>query len=106
MVTRRAVARAGSRLLRRIVRTGAVAALVMGVRLVFGVWPAAVVLAAVGLGHLVVLWARAEARLLDGHRPVEVVRGRAGGADHVAFARALAVVAEAYLAECEREARP
>jgi hypothetical protein len=82
-----------------------VVAVIVGVRLVLGVWPAAVVLAALAVAGLLMAWASVEARAFGGARRSVVVHGRAAGADHVAFARALAVVVEAYLAECEREGR-
>lgn len=91
---------------RHLLRAAALAGLVVGTRLLLGVWPSAVVLASLGLGRLLVLWATVEARLFDGDRPVRVPRAGEPAAGHVAFARALAVVAQAYLAECEREVRP
>ena len=71
-----------------------------------GPWPTAVALAFAGLWWCLWAWSRIETR----SRPakarapelVHAARPPAGG--HVAFARALAVVAAAYLAECEREA--
>lgn len=85
--------------------TGA-AGLVVGSRLILGVWFAAVVLSALGIGRLLVLWASVEARAFDRERPpVTARRGNGSDSEHLAFARALAVVAEAYLAECEREAQ-
>jgi len=94
------------RLVRGAAQGAALAGLVVGSRVLLGVWAAAVVLAALGLGRLLVLWARVEARTFDGDRPAVVVQGAGlSRAEHLVFARALAVVAEAYLAECEREAR-
>ena len=47
-----------------------------------------------------------EARAFARERPpVAARRGDGSDSEHLAFARALAVVAEAYLAECEREAQ-
>jgi hypothetical protein len=75
-------------------------------RLIFGPWPTAIAVAAAGLWWGLRAWSRIETR----QRPAETrapelvpaARPAAGG--HVAFARALVVVAAAYLAECEREA--
>jgi hypothetical protein len=89
----------------RVAEAAGLIGLVVGARVVLGVWPAAVVLAGLGLGRLLVLWARVEAWASANERRPQLVSG-AEAADHVAFARALAVVAEAYLADCEREARP
>jgi hypothetical protein len=83
------------------VAAASVVALV-GLRVLLSPWAAAVVLAAAGMTGLLAGWATVEARAFDRRREV-VVRGPARG-DHVAFARALAAVAAAYLAECEREA--
>jgi hypothetical protein len=107
VVTPRSLPRRLARLLRGAAQAVAVAGAVVAIRLVLGVWPAAVVLAALGLGHLLVLWAKVEATAFDRDRRAVVAHsGAARAADHVAFARALAAVAQAYLAECEREARP
>jgi hypothetical protein len=76
---------------------------VAGLRVLLGPWAAAVVLAAAGMAGLLAGWATVEARAFDRRRPV-IVRGGPARGDHVAFARALATVATAYLAECEREA--
>jgi hypothetical protein len=89
-----------------IVRVTTAAGLVVAVRLVLGAWPAAFVLAAVGVGWLLVLWAGVEARAFGGDRPAGGAHSDdAPAAGHVAFARALAAVAASYLAACEREAR-
>jgi hypothetical protein len=94
-------------LARHATRLAALALAVIVARVLCGPWPTAIVLAAVGLVRGLRAWCRWESRT----RPApagEVVTARRdtvpGG--HVAFARALAVVAAAYLAECEREARP
>jgi hypothetical protein len=94
--------RAARRLVQVVV---AVAAGVVALRLLLGVWPAAVMLAAVVLVWFVAGLATLEARVFC-HRPayrrqVPVPSAQLG--DHVAFARALTAVAEAYLAECERQ---
>jgi hypothetical protein len=88
-----------------VVRVAVVAVGVVALRLLLGVWPAAVMLATVLLIWLAAGWANLEARVF-GHRPVDrrqtpVPSTQPG--DHVAFARALTAVAAAYLAECERQ---
>jgi hypothetical protein len=94
--------RAARRLVQVVV---AVAAGVVALRLLLGVWPAAVMLAAVVLVWFVAGLATLEARVF-GDRPVDRRRlpmPSAQPGDHVAFARALTEVSAAYLAECERQ---
>jgi hypothetical protein len=107
MVTRRHLGRCLRTILRWVAAAAGLAFAVAGTRLVLGMWATAVVLALLVVVGLIVGWAAVEARAFDRGRPD--VAGRGAGlsrADHLAFARALAVVAEAYLAQCEREARP
>ena len=87
--------------LRRFTTGVAVVGLVAAVRVVLGVWPAAVAVAAVAVVGLVAGWALVEARASDRRSRPGVERVQL--ADHVAFARALTAVAAAYLAECERQ---
>ena len=91
------------RLIRRATAAAASVVAVIGVRALLGPWAAAIALAAVGVAGVIVGWASVEARVFDRRRAVVMRHGSAHG-DHVAFARALAAVAAAYLAECEREA--
>jgi hypothetical protein len=89
----------------------AVPVLVLVVRVLLGVWPAALAGAVAGTIALVVLLARWDRRARP--RPVaprvevvEVIQGRprpGGGGVHVEFARGLAGLADWYLSECERE---
>lgn len=95
----------------------AVPVVVLTVRVVLGVWPAAVVGAVAATAALVVaLGACDRRRVADrvrlvergpGVEVVEVVQvgPRAGSGDgaHVEFARGLAGLADWYLSECERE---
>jgi hypothetical protein len=89
-----------------------VAGAVVGVvvlRLVAGVWITAAVLAGLAVVGLVAGWAAVERRVLP-RRPtaqasVMVGPRRHEGGRHVAVARALAVAAAAFLAECERDER-
>jgi hypothetical protein len=94
-------------LTRHATRLAVVALVVVVARVLCGPWPTAIVLAAIGLVWGLRTWCRLERRTRPAPRTVEVVTARRdtvlGG--HVAFARALAVVTAAYLAECEREAR-
>ena len=88
---------------------------VIAVRSVAGVWPAALLGAVVVTAGLLVAWAAVERRVSERVRarpPVVVVErgprgpGRLDGeAGHVAFARGLAGLAAWYLAECERQER-
>ncbi len=122
MVTRRTIGVVGQAVnLTRRVATGlvqlgrrpvvAVPMLVLVVRLVLGVWPAAVagaVAATVGLLFGLAAWDRRARPRSVGPRVevVEVVqsrRGPVGGGVHVEFARGLAGLADWYLSECERE---
>jgi hypothetical protein len=87
--------------------------IVVAARVWLGVWPAAVLGAAVSTVGLVVGWAAVERRApavrRELGRPVVLVdgasaRGRVEGeAGHVAFARGLAGLSAWYLAECERQ---
>jgi hypothetical protein len=94
------------RIARHATRLAAVALLVAIARVLCGPWPTAIVLAAIGLAWGLRAWCRLERRAQRAPT-VEVVTARRDTAPggHVAFARALAVVAAVYLAECEREAR-
>jgi hypothetical protein len=97
--------RAAGRLARRVVTVAAAVGLVVVVRVLLGVWVTAALLAVAAVAGLLAGWAAVEARAFP--RPgagTPVARGPgAGPADHVAFARELAVVAAAYLSECERQ---
>jgi len=78
-------------------------------RLVFGAWPTAVVVAAVVMWWGLRAWAGVEARARRrgaavAIRATDPLRSSRVAAVHVAFARALTAVADAYLTECEREA--
>ena len=88
----------------------AVPALVLVVRLVLGVWPAALagaVAATVGLLVGLAAWDGRARMVGRGPRAevVEVVQAgpRAGGGVHVEVARGLAGLADWYLSECDRE---
>jgi hypothetical protein len=91
-------------------RICAVALVVIAARLVLGVWPTSVLLAAGCLWWLVRAWHRIEnrtrrrvpSRALVPH--IGVQHDRPVGSGHVVFARALASVALAYLDRCEQEA--
>jgi hypothetical protein len=91
--------------LRRLLAVLASAVLIAASRVVLGVWPTSAALVAVGMWWGLRAWSRWEQRW---GRPraqaSEVVRRPVPAAGHVAFARALATVAAAYLAECEQEA--
>jgi hypothetical protein len=89
----------------------AVPLLVLAVRVLLGVWPAALagaVAATVGLLFGLAAWDRRARPVGSGARAevVEVVQvgppGGSGGV-HVEFARGLARLADWYLSECERE---
>jgi hypothetical protein len=92
-------------------RVGAVALTVIAARLVLGVWPTSVLLAAGCLWWGVRAWYRWEnrtrrrvpARALVPYAARQSDRPEAE-AGHAAFARALAVVALRYLDHCEQEA--
>jgi hypothetical protein len=106
---------------RRVVRLGGgrvgrlvgLVVIVVAARVWLGVWPAAVLGAAVSTVGLVVGWAAIErqtpAARRELGRPVVLVDGTAargrveGQAGHVAFARGLAGLSAWYLAECERQ---
>jgi hypothetical protein len=87
-----------------------VALTVIAARLVLGVWPTSVLLAAGCLWWLLWAWHRIEnrtrrrvpSRALVPH--VDVQPNRPAESRHVLFARALATVALAYLDRCEQEA--
>jgi hypothetical protein len=93
-------------------RLGRVVVLVLafvGARQVLGVWPSSVLLAAGCLWLVLRVLRRLDARPTPPRRvltpDVIYLDGRAPSADrHMAFARALAVVAAAYQCECELEA--
>jgi hypothetical protein len=98
------------RCLLRCLRAVATVALVVAVcRLVLGVWPTAAVLAAAAMWWGLRAWYRFENRLGQPRVLVPTVVARryprpTSANGHVAFARGLAAVSVAYLAECEREA--
>jgi hypothetical protein len=109
--------RLGGRRVARLVRAiGRLAAVLLAVRLgiaIAGEIPTAAVLALVSIVAAVRWWARVvEPRLFAPRhipRPPAVCvppPDRASDARHIAFARALAIVAERYLAECEAERQP
>jgi hypothetical protein len=95
------------RSLRRVV---GLVLVVVTVRSVAGVWPAALLGAVAVTVALLVAWAAVERRVTDRVRARPVVErgprdpGRLDS-EHVAFARGLAGLAAWYLAECEREAQ-
>jgi hypothetical protein len=75
-------------------------------RNVLGVWPTSAALAFIGLWWGLQGWQRIETSAFPGRSaPVPAGRSPVGPAGHAAFARALAAVADAYLSECEAEAR-
>jgi hypothetical protein len=76
-------------------------------RLLLGVWAAAVVGAVVLVTGVLVCWAAVEKRAFDRRRLYCPARRTPATPldDHLAFARALTAVATAYLAECERQER-
>jgi hypothetical protein len=86
----------------RVLRAVEAVVVVAACRDVLGVWPTSVALAAVGMWWGLRTWHRIETRArsthpaLPAHEPV----------GHVAFARALAAVADAYLSVCEAEDDP
>jgi hypothetical protein len=86
---------------RRLVGVAAVA-VVLVVRAVLGVWATAALLAVVAVAGLIAGWAAVEARCFRAPAPRPPVR-ELTVTDHVAFARALAAVATAYLTACERQ---
>ncbi len=97
--------KAAGRLARRAVTVAAAVVMVVVVRVLLGVWVTAALLALAAVAGLLAGWASVEARAFPraGAGP-PVARGPgACPADHVAFARALAAVAAAYLSECERQ---
>jgi hypothetical protein len=77
-------------------------AVVLVVRAVLGVWATTALLAAVAVAGLIAGWAAVEDRCFRApasRPPVQELPIT----DHVAFARALAAVATAYLTACERQ---
>jgi hypothetical protein len=88
--------------LRRVRAVLAAVVVIAASRVVLGVWPTSVALVAGGMWWGLRAWSRWEQRW-GRRRAPEVVRGSVTAAGHVAFARALATVAAAYLAECEQE---
>jgi hypothetical protein len=106
------VVRAGRR--RSLRRVVGLVLVVVTVRSVAGVWPAALLGAVALTVGLLVAWAAVERRVTERvrARPAVVVeRGARGpgrldaGPGHVAFARGLAGLAGWYLAECEQQER-
>jgi hypothetical protein len=105
------VVRAGAR--RSLRRVVGLVLVVVTVRVLAGVWTAAVLGAVVVTVGLLAGWAAVERRVTERARarPMVVERGPRGpgrpdaGAGHVAFARGLAGLAAWYLAECERQDR-
>jgi hypothetical protein len=86
----------------RLLRTGEAVLVVAAGRNVLGVWPTSVAVAAVAMWWGLRTWDRIETRARSTdltHRPREA-------AGHVAFARALATVADTYLRACEAENDP
>jgi hypothetical protein len=105
------VVRVGTR--RSLRRVVGLVLIVVTVRVLAGVWPAALFGAVVVTVGLLAGWAAVERRMTERvrtHPPVVVVErgprgpGRLDG-EHVAFARGLAGLAAWYLAECERQER-
>jgi hypothetical protein len=78
---------------------------VVVLRLVAGVWITAAVLAGLAVVGLVAGWAAVERRAFPRRPQRQASVTVAPPGRDVAFARALAVVAAAYLAECERDER-
>jgi hypothetical protein len=95
---------------RCLVRACVLVALVVVVRHLAGVWVAAAIVALAGVVGLIACLAALDAWSGDRHccspSATVVVPDRSIGeaADRLAFARALAAVASAYVAECERGA--
>ena len=96
---------------RRLVRACVLVALVVIARHLGGVWVAAGIVALAGVVGLIACLAALDAWAADRHRcsppaTTVLVPDRVAGeaAGHLAFARALAAVAAAYVAECERGA--
>ena len=104
------MARVGAR--RSLRRVVGLVLVVVTVRVLGGVWAAAVLGAVVVMVGLLTGWAAVERRVTERVRARPVVeRGPRGpgrpdaGAGHVAFAWGLAGLAAWYLAECERQDR-
>jgi hypothetical protein len=88
-----------------LARGGRVALDLLAVRVVFGPWPTAVLLAAGCLWLGVRAWYRWENWPRRPHALVpELVTAQPAGSGHVTFARALSAVATEYLDRCEQEA--
>jgi hypothetical protein len=87
---------------RRLVGVAAAVAVVLVVRAVLGVWATAALVAVVAVAGLIAGWAAVEDRCFRRPTPRPPVR-ELPVTDHVAFARALAAVATAYLTACERQ---
>ena len=103
------VVRAGAR--RSVRRAVGLVLIVVTVRVLAGVWTAAVLGAVVVTAGLLAGWAAVERRGTERvlARPAVVERGPRGpgrlDGEHAAFARGLAGLAAWYLAECERQER-
>ena len=87
---------------RRLVAVADAVAVVLVVRAVLGVWATAGLLAVVAVAGLIAGWAAVEDRCFRRAAPRPPAR-ELPVTDHVAFARALAAVATAYLTACERQ---
>jgi hypothetical protein len=88
-----------------LLRALEVVVVVAASRVVLGVWPTSIVLAAMGLCCGLRTWHRIETRSRrSGPMPERPMVAPPPG--HVAFARALARVADAYLTACEAEDHP
>jgi hypothetical protein len=79
---------------------------VLVVRVVLGVWPAALaggVATTVGVLYGLAAWDRRARPVASGPRAEVVEVGPRAGGVHVEFARGLSGLADWYLSECERE---
>jgi hypothetical protein len=96
--------------LRRLVQACVTVVVIVGVGLMAGPWAAAGVMAVVAVVGLIGVLATVEARAFGQDRrslPAPIVVSERSGpseVEHLAFARALAVVVASYVAECERQA--
>jgi hypothetical protein len=88
---------------RRLTTGAAVVGLLVGLRLVAGVWITATVIAGLVTVGLVAGLAAVERRVFARRPAAPLVAGPRGPGRHTEFARALAAVAAAYLAECEAD---
>jgi hypothetical protein len=95
--------RRARRAARRLVAVAAAVAVVLVVRAVLGVWATAALLAVVAVAGLIAGWAAVEARCFRRAPASRPPVRELPVTDHVAFARALAAVAAAYLTACERQ---